>query len=61
MCSLRGLRERRDMTYYRQTYIIPTTKQRFPEPERPRRQSQRHVDSRNNINRDLNSILAFFD
>ncbi len=49
------------MTYYQQTLIIPRTKQRFPaEPRRDGRQAYR-PQTGNNINRELNSILAFFD
>ena len=57
----RWLRERREMTHYQQTLIIPRTKQRFPaEPRRDGRQAYR-PQTGNNINRELNSILAFFD
>ena len=49
------------MTHYQQTLIIPRTKQRFPaEPRRDGRQAYR-PQTGNNINRELNSILAFFD
>lgn len=50
------------MTHYQQTLIIPRTKQRFPsEPQRGRRQTYRPPTNGNNVNRELNSILAFFD
>lgn len=46
----------------RQTLIIPMPRQRFPEPDRsPRRTVRREPVRGNAINRDLNSILAFFD
>ena len=55
--------EKRDgeMTHYQQTLIIPRTKQRFPaEPRRDGRRAYRPRTG-NNINRELNSIMAFFD
>ena len=57
----RWLRERREMTHYQQTLIIPRTKQRFPESPRSRRPAYRPQPAGNNVNRELNSILAFFD
>ena len=45
------------MTHYQQTLIIPRTKQR---PRRDGRRAYR-PQTGNNINRELNSILAFFD
>lgn len=54
--------ERRDMSHYQQTLIIPMPRQRFPEPDTFRRPGRRErADCRNNTNRELNSILAFFD
>lgn len=49
------------MTYYRQTILIPRSKQRFPEPERQKRSGYGNGVRRDNTNRELNSILAFFD
>lgn len=49
------------MTQYRQTILIPMTRQRFPEPERKRRYGYGNGVRRDNTNRELNSILAFFD
>lgn len=49
------------MTQYKQTLIIPMPRQRFQEPRGPRRSPYRGVESRDNLNHELNSILAFFD
>lgn len=49
------------MTYYRQTVLIPMSKQRFPEPARQKRSGYGNVVRNDNTNRELNSILAFFD
>ena len=53
--------ERREMKHYQQTLIIPMPSQRFREPTAPRRNPYRGVERRYNVNRELNSILAFFD
>ncbi len=49
------------MTYYRQTLIIPKPKQQLNAPGRPPRYDARRVGTRNSADRELNSILAFFD
>ncbi len=45
----------------RQTLIIPMPRQRFPEPSKPGTGPYRRVERRDNVNMELNSILAFFD
>lgn len=49
------------MTYYQQTLLIPKPRQRLEDSRRPSGPGYRRAEPRNAPNRDLNTILAFFD
>ena len=49
------------MTYYQQTLIIPKPRQRLVDTRGPAGPGSRRREARNVPNRELNSILAFFD
>ena len=54
-------RQERKMTYYQQTLLIPKPRQRLEDSRRSSGPGYRRTEPRNAPNRDLNTILAFFD
>ena len=54
-------RQERKMTYYQQTLLIPKPRQRLEDSRRSSGPGYRRAKPRNAPNRDLNTILAFFD